>query len=924
MKKFTISIICLLSCSWLMAQSGVIQGYVKDATTNEPLIGATIRIENTQLGAITDLDGFYSLALPVGQYAITCSYISFIEQKIIGISLLQDQKLSFDFQMEPEVTQIEAVVITASAKRSTVTNLVLLQQKSVSMVSGISNDEIKRSPDRNISDVLKRVSGASVQENRFVVIRGLADRYNLSLMNGISLPSTEPDKRAFSFEIFPSNLLDNLIVYKTATPDLPGEFAGGIIQLNTKEIPEEGFTQFNASLGLNTQSTGKPYLTSVKSSTDWIGLDDGTRAIPATATEEKLESDPYTTSQLFANDWKLIEKSSMRPSQQYQFSMGRHMRVLNRDLGVVGALTYANSPRIVTGERADFNVDLSQKFSYSDQVFKENILTAGLLNLGYKLAHNHKITWNNILTVSAEDQLIFRTGDQFEDARTINAYSMFYTSTSLFNSQLIGEHAQSTGKWKAKWGLSYSQIHRDIPSYRRMLYTNNTDDDQDLYYAYVPFGTPSPNYTGKFYSQQDERFYTANIDLSIPYRLITDRNQFKIGGLYERKRRSFDARVFGYVIPNYIHHDFSLDTLSVGAIFDPQHINENGYVLKESTDKSDSYTAGSELSAGYVMLEQFLHPRLRLIGGIRYERFQQELSSYYVKSTVEARVDTVFNDILPSAHLIFALTDQSNLRASFSQTVTRPNFREIAPFAFYEFLWEAGVFGDPSLKRTQIRNLDLRYELFPGGGQMLAATFFYKRFIHPIELIFINNQGSGTRIFAFQNAPSAYDAGAELEFRMKLSAFDRWLKTQIFSDLTFTGNFSWIKSAVDVSNIPGALPRELYGQSPYIINAGLNYQLSEQGLGVSVLVNRIGRRIWLVGQDQYLHTYEAPRTVLDIQLTKRIFKYGEIKFNAGDILNNQAVFYQDQNADGRFSDGDTPISVNTLGRNFSLGIGIQF
>lgn len=924
MKYLSLTVCLTILTMIAVAQTGTISGIVKEAANNEALIGATIRIENTTFGAITDIDGYYELHVKPATYTITCSYISFLEQKVTEVIVKENETIKLDFSLETESTQIEAVVITASAKKNSVTNLMLLQQKSVSMVSGISQDEIRKSPDRNISDVLKRVSGASVQDNRFVVIRGLSDRYNLSLMNGISLPSTEPDKRAFSFEIFPSNLLDNLIVYKTSTPDLPGEFAGGIIQLNTKEIPEEGFTNFSVGLSMNSQSTMKAYLVSEKGKTDWLGMDDGTRALPEGVTQEKLETEPYTASKEFTNDWNVYNKSSMRPAQNYQFSIGRHINLFNKDLGLVGALTYSNSPKIVKSDRADFNIDLTQKFAYEDVIYKENVLSAGLLNLAYKLAPNHKIIWNNVFTVSAEDQLIQRTGEQIEETREINAYSMFYNSTSLFNSQLIGEHAQAAGKWKAKWGLSFSNIHRSIPSYRRMLYTNNLDDDQDLFYAYVPFGSPSPNYAGKFYSEQNERFYTANLDLAIPYKFISDRNQFKLGGVYEKKDRQFDARVFGYVIPSYLKHDFAYDTLSIGHIFDTNNIAENGYTIKESTDKSDSYTAGSNLFSGYAMLEQMLTPKLKLVGGVRYESFQQYLNSYYVKSDNEAKVDTTLNDLMPSAHLIYALTEKSNLRASFSKTVTRPNFRELAPFAFYEFLWEAGVFGNPDLKRTQIQNYDLRYEIFPGNNQMIAASLFYKKFNNPIELIFINNQGSGTRIFAFDNAPSAVDLGAELEFRMKMSKLDDWFKSNFFNQLSVFGNFSYIKSSVDLTDVPGALPRELYGQSPYIVNFGLNYNAIESGFGFSALVNRLGRRIWLVGQDQYLHTYEAPRTVVDLQISKRIFKNGEIKLNAGDILNQKAVFYQDQDANGKFSEGDTQIAASQFGRNFSLTLGYNF
>ena len=911
----------LLLANLLHAQTGRVYGIVTDETSNETLIGASVLVVETGTGAVSDIDGSFEFKLAAGKYTLEISSIGYQPQKVTDLEIKGGENIKMDFALGTGTEMLEEVVVTAATKRNSYANLMLLQQKSVAVVTGISAEQMKRSPDRNTSDVLKRVSGASVQDNRYVVIRGLSDRYNTALINGLSLPSTEPDKRAFSFDIFPANLLDNLIIYKTATPDLPGEWAGGVVQLNTKEIPEEGFASLSISTGYNSQSTFKNFKSYKGGSSDWLGHDDGTRALPTEL--EGVGRDSFNVNNLnqakyakaFHNDWAINDESSMRPSMSLQFSGGRSFG----KLGMVGALTYSNSPKIVTGERSDFNVDLSQLYNYFDRIYKTNVSVGGLFNLAYKLSDRSKIQLNNTYTVSSDDQLFERTGTDIEQARYIRSNSMFYTSNTMFSSQMLGEHALTEKQIKLTWGLGYNRLGRNIPSYRRMLYLKNFEaEETDPYQAVVPFGNPSPNYAGNFFAEQAENFYTGRVDLAVPYFLGSKKGTFKLGGMSEVKDREFDARLFGFI--SSFQTPQELYSLPIDQIFDPKNIGDEGFRMKETTDRSDSYDAGSTLAAGYGMVEQSLTNRLRFIGGARVESFHQELNSFKVLSTTPVILDTTFVDVLPSAHLIFALSDSTNIRASVAKTVARPNFRELAPFSFFDFFLFAGVDGNPDLQRTKILNADLRYETYRKGSQYFAVSVFYKKFDEPIEQFYNNAQGAGTRNFQWRNVPSAVDLGAELEFRLRLNRISPALR-----DVTFFGNLSYIYSDVDISTLPGAKERPLFGQSPYLVNGGLNYDNRRLGFGATALVNRIGRRIWVVGQDQYLHTWEAPRTVLDVQLTKRIGNFGELKLTVGDLLNQESVFYQDQDDNGRYNDDkDTKIVGQKFGTNVTLGFSYNF
>ena len=896
----------------LQAQTGKIHGLITDRETNEPLIGASVLVVETGSGTATDLDGLYELELLTGTYTIQISYTGYTGEEITAQEIKEGENNKFDFQLGTQAKELLLVTVTAQAKRNTPVSMLLIQQKSISIATGISADQIRQSPDRNTSDVLKRVSGASVQDNKYVVIRGLSDRYNTSLINGLSLPSSEPDKRAFSFNIFPSNLLDNLVIYKSATPDLPGEFAGGVIQLNTKEIPQEPFASFSLSTGYNSISTFKNFNTYQGGSKDWLGFDDGTRALPEGL--DNIERDTFNKSianqkqytALFPNNWSVLEQASMRPAVGLQISAGRSIG----KFGVVGALTYNNTPRIQTGQRGDFTND-GQVFDYSDTNTKTNVGLGGLLNLAYRISSRHRIQLNNTYSANADDLFSMRTGKDFEQTRDVQAYSYWYTSDRLLSSQLIGDHAFTSRNIRLTWGASYNQISRDVPSYRRIWYYRSFDAPEGTpFEASIQPGNPSPNFAGNFFSSQQENFLTGKLDLEVPYKIGTRKGSFRLGGLYEDKTREFDARLYGFI--SYFQTPQELKVLPVAEIFDAKNLHEKGFLIKESTDRSDSFEGSTKLAAGYGMVEQSLSERLRVIGGVRVEQYRQAMNSFLVRTTTPVEVDTSFTDVLPSLHFIFALTEKTNIRLTGARTVGRPNLREIAPFSFYDFFIERGISGNPELVRTGIWNADLRFETYPGGPKYFAASLFYKKFENPIEQV----QLPGTNILTWENVPGAVDLGVELEGRWGLGSI-----TTALDGFTVFGNLSYIYSDVDISDLgPGQLERPLYGQSPYLVNMGLNYRNDDIGLSSTLLYNRIGRRVWLVGLDQDPHVWEAPRDVLDFQVNKNFGEHLEVKLTLGDILNQSLNFYQDFNENNKYDEADGLIISNRFGTNVSIGL----
>lgn len=936
---FTLAIVIITKVAF--SQNSSIKGKVIDEKTGETLPGAVVLIQGTTIGSNTDLDGNFTIGnVAPGKYNLVCKLISYNTKNITEVIVKEGEPTILTISMGTASTELGVVEVTATISKETNSNLTMMQKNNASLSDGISSESIRRSPDKNTSDVLKRVSGASIQDNKFVIIRGLSDRYNTAMINGLPLPSTEPDRKAFSFDIFPSSMLDNMMIYKTANADLPGDFAGGVIQINTKDIPDENFVSFSAGAGYNSQSTFKEYQTYKGSKTDWLGYDKSERILPngLPETEQYIQqiSNPatrYETSKLFNSNWSIDTKKSSPLAQNYQLSFGENMKLFKNDFGIVGALTYNYSRKLQTINRQDFNPDKSQLFEFDDKSYKENILWGAMLNFAYKIGENNKISFKNMYSTNSEDAVIDRYGKNFENDQINHATSMQYTSNTLLSSQLMGDHLLTKTKIKIRWGVDYNNTKRVVPDMRRMYYYKNItpsgSESDTVFTAYVPVGAPSSTYAGRFYSALNEDLYAGYLEAAIPFNLFKQKQTFKIGGTEQFKTRSFDARVFGYVINNVSTFDWSNLTLPQDSIFAQSNMANNGFVIKELKNPSNLYTASSNLTAGYAMLDNNLTKNLRLVWGVRVENYNQILNSKSYGGD-DIKIDTTYLDVLPSFNLTYAVTEKANIRAAGSRTVARPEFRELAPFTFYDFNTNAAVIGNPALVRTNITNADLRYEWYPGYGQILSATVFYKHFQNPIEQIIDLSSGAGSRIYTYQNVLSAQNYGFEAELRFKLNLLDSVFKTEQFDHFTVFTNFTYIKSEVNLSNVASAVTddekyRPMQGQSPYIINCGIQYQNDSIGLGISLLYNKIGRRIFLVGSNGYRNIYEAPRDLFDIQITKKIFKNGEIKFNINDIFNQMSVFYQDQNDSKRYEeDEDTRITGIKFGTNYSLSLSYKF
>lgn len=912
-------IILCLSHADANAQQGKIEGKVIDAKSNEPLIGVTVVAGGTAAGNVTNVEGRYVISLQPGKYTLTFQYIGYQKKDITDVEVKAGEINHLDVTLESGSKELKEVVVTGtstSARKESINALITYQKNTSTVAQVVSAEAIRKSPDRNTGEVLKRVSGASVQEGKYLVIRGLADRYNQATLNGALLSSTEPDRKTFSFDLFPSSIIDNIIVNKAATPDMPGEFAGGLVQVNTKDIPSRNFLSLQVGTGINTQTSGKDFYTYKGGKLDWTGIDDGARDLPNGFPSRNvltgLSNDQrYALAGGMNNDWSYYKKTAPL-NANFQIAGGFNTKLLNKNFGAVAAITYNKQNRTTNFTRTFFNQNAAAEktLDYVDRKYSEDVLWGALVNLTMELNPNNKISWKNLYNINASDNTLLRTGRNNDFGGDVMAQELAFKFTRFVTSQLIGEHYLPSSKIKVKWNANATNLYQYVPDQRRLEYRKS--DGDSAYLAVLQTGLPTLSSGSIFYSTLEDRIYGGNTDISKAFDLFGNKQTIKIGYLMQRKERDFVSRPLGYVGGTE-----AMKALPPDQIFSSGNFKAGGFTLSELALRDFDYGAESMLHAGYLSFENNFGRKIKLVWGVRYENFHQELLGYRNNSPVT--VNTRVGDFLPSLNFVYQLNELTNLRFSASQTVIRPEFRELSPFAFFDFELGAGIQGNPELKRTKVTNLDIRYELYPRGGELITLGAFYKQFTNSIEQSF-NESGVNTFNYTYINAPKANSFGVEFEIRKKLDMVN------VLKNFTIFSNLAYIHNEVDFQTSSKTNNRPMQGQSPYVINAGLQFDLEQTGTNATILFNQIGRRIFLVGNEQNPHIWEAPRPVFDFQVSQKFLRSkGEVKFTIADLLNKMARFYQDRNDNDKYDeDGDFLRISRKTGTTLGLSVSYAF
>lgn len=901
---------------------GKIAGKLVDNATGEGLIGATVQVEGATGGAVTDFDGKFLLSLAPATHTLVFSYISYQTEKM-AVEVKPNEVAYVNFVMKESDNSLSEVVITYTIEKSSALAL-LTERKNAAMVSdGVSADLIRRTPDRTTSDVLKRVTGASIQEGKFAVIRGMNDRYNAGYLDGALLPSTESDRKAFAFDVVPASLLDNLQIIKAGTPDLVGDFGGGIIKINTKAVPEE-FTQ-NLSIGGQTHSltTFKGFTQFKRYPGEALNLLGNERKLPdfpdgalksssqfPNAEEKRVFAD---VSQRFNNDWS-NNSIIAQPNPRLAYSLGFPLQISDtRKIGVILALNYSNTRRFSSGQVNTYDGS-GQVLAYKDDAYLQNITSGGIFNINY-VAPKTQISLRNLLNANTDNNTVLRTGiGNFGDALEIDNKANLINYNRLYNGIVSWKQIVGADLFSFNLSLNYANVRRQVPDYRIINYTKTPDFET---FQLVP-GDFFNTSTGRFSSDLKEDLGSGSLELAKQFGGTKVKTELKIGGLVQLRDRSFYGRSFVY--------NGTAPTASLNPAIDLSTANINAtklYLLEKTADDIGYYDGKSQLLATYAMADQRFSEKLRAVYGVRYEDVDIQVTNFKTTGDVARIKEDAF---LPSINLAYSLSQKINLRAAYYASVNRPEFRELAPFAFFVFDKNADIRGNRDLKIAQLNNYDLRFEFYPSGSQVISLGGFYKTISNPVEFSIDITQPFTT--FTFENEKSATIYGLEFEVRKTLDFIS---EKQIFQDISFFTNLALIKSTLDFE--PGTqskADRPLQGQSPYVVNAGIQYESADNGWFGSAVINQVGRRIAFVGVDPKFgdtrqDIFEAPRAVLDLQIGKNIGNLN-LKLTVGDLLHQDQTFYQDTDDNGKFSEtsGDRQMFRYTNGFTTSLTIGYTF
>ncbi|MGN6166058.1 MAG: outer membrane beta-barrel protein [Flavisolibacter sp.] len=919
----------LITVSSVQAQTLKLSGKVVNEK-NEPLAGVSVKLPNGS-GTTTNVDGQFDLALQAQKkYGLVFSIVGYVSKTISDVEVSNNQHNELNVVLQISSKDLNNIVITANrsnARRETVNSMIAYQKNTNTVAQVISAEAIRRSPDKNTGEVLKRIPGTSIQEGKYIVVRGLADRYNQAMLNGILLNSTEPDRKTFSFDIFPAPMIENIIINKAFVPEYPGEWAGGLIQVNTKDVPSSSFLNVQIGASINTATIGRDFYTYKGGKYDWLGFDDGTRGLPDNFPRKSnfnfLNQQQKTAiGKNLENVWSAEKNSStVLPviGKAFQLSGGFNQSIGGSNkLGGILALTYNRSYKRLDYNNVAFQAQngiANINFDYNNSKYSQDVLAGALGNLSLQLGNNHKLSWKNILNVNTTDYVIDRRGKDFEadpiNGENIRATELAFKANTYYNTQLTGEHNLPSLQSKVRWYGSFSILDQYIPDQRRVQYNQAKAGEP---YALLISNTRSQKSGSRYFGFLNDYVYTGGADATKNFRLFNLSQSVKAGYMLQIKDRLFDSRPFSI----YLSTDNpSLRQLSADQAFSPANFGDgtdNKFGFDELSGTQFRYIANTILNAGYIQLDNQFTDKLRAVWGVRVEDYDQVIGSMDAKDP--RHVHSQVRDFLPAVNLTYKVNNKTNVRLAGSQTVIRPEFRELSTFAFFDFELGATILGNTKLQRTKVSNFDLRYEIYPRAGELFTAGVFYKYFNNPIELYF-NQSGAGTSsTFNFINADKAKSFGAEIEFRKKLD-FSSALK-----NFTIQGNVSYIYNRVERAD--AKLNRPMQGQSPYLINAALQYDVEKLGLSTTLLFNQIGRRILYVGNQDVPSIWEAPRPLTDLQIAKKIMhKKGELKLNISDLFNRRAIFYSDIDENGTYKKNSADVlAINRkYGSNISLTFG---
>ena len=930
--KRGIIVLGLLSAASMPTWAQQIKGVVIDQKSKETLIGAVVTVDGTNVKAITNIDGNFLIdgMKKDKTYTLYINYVGYKTQKIDGVQAKDaDQVIA----LQPDEQQLKEVTVTAVERRNTDAAMIQVAKNSPVIVSNVSAQEISRTQDTNAGEVIRRVPGVSLIDDKFVMVRGLSQRYNNVWVNGGAVPSSEADSRAFSFDIIPSSQIDNLTIVKSPTAEYPADYSGGFIIVNTKEIPAEN--SFNIAVGgnWNTSSAFKDFSYSKGSGTDFLGFDNGLRNLnggihadlnPQLDANGKPVGD-YATSLLgngLNNDW-LVKNRKPLGDLKLAASLNRRWMLGGRTLGMLAAMNYTNEYR--TYENMENNLygiydaanDKPNYLRHSvDDQHNNNVRLGAMLNFTFLSKDgNHKYQLKNIFNQLATSRYTWRNGVSAQSNLERSA-EYYYRSRTTYNGQLTGKHTFTSDA--LDWSIGYAYANRHLPDRRRYLIDDALESGV--------YALSTGNDISREWTQLDEHILSLGVNDKHHFKFGNFEPNLQVGAYGEYRSREYQTRNFIYnwnVSDNNMPSDFRHSDIPTLLSSEANMGYDKLYLLEEKQMRNN-YRGHNTLGAGYLALS-LPFGKLGIHAGVRFEHNDMELISNsrdYEKSESSRHYKT--DDVFPSLNTTYKISDQHQVRLSYGRSINRPEFREVSSSVYYDFDLASNVQGNTELKNCYVDNLDLRYEWYPSRGELISLAVFYKHFDSPIEWTYTVAGGTDL-IYSYKNAKSANNYGVELDIRKNLGFIG-------LKDFSWSFNGALIKSKVQFEKGAKEEDRPMQGQSPYLINTGIFYKNAPLKMDIALLYNRIGKRIIGVGRSEgstgddsnsrVPHSYEMPRNTIDFSLAKKFGEHLELKLNVRDLL-AEKIYYK-QFADVTYSDGSKK-EVEEIARCYKPGrnIGLQ-
>ncbi len=887
---------------------GKVSGKVLAKDSGEPLPYADVLLmpvdpTGKRSGAMSNADGTFTIEAEPGAYTLQIRSISYRTKQVTGVTVVAGQVDRFDVQLDPDAIAQEEVVVEARALTNTEGAMLNARRKATSVGDAVSAEQVRKSADRDVADVLKRVTGTSVVDNKYVYVRGLGERYSSTSIDGVRVTSPEPGKRVVPLDLVPANLLENVVVQKTYTADRPGEFGGGDVQVRTKAFPGRRTLGFTVSQGWSEGTTFKKgFQTYDGTSGDTFGYGTGSRGLPSLVEQwaaERKAQPSFDPTQGFRRDSVEVMGSSFAnvwsphgvtpgPNGAAQLSFGDELKVFGDALGVVGSLSWSKSNSYGEEIQRFYENNAEQEVSadYAVKKYTESVLFGGTGGVAYRLGPSHALDVRGTYSNSAEDEVRQYSGFFSSQNADYLSTRLRYVQRQIRSGSLGGVHDfPSVARAKLTWRGSLSSSERSEPDRREYYYVARRDDE----------GNPAPDLTftggGREFGELEENGtgFDAKVSLPVSVSWLTDA-KVDFGVQYQDRERVSTYRRFGF------------STLSsYGTATPPESIYAAGQwgnpvagaQLNEYTFPEDSYEANQVVRAAFASGDLGITRRLRAIVGLRYEDGVQGVRTYdyFTNQTVvdgatgapaEAHLENV--DFLPSLNLIYQVSDRSNLRLAAARTLSRPDIRELNPGTTQDFLGGFRFRGNPALVRATILNYDVRAEHFPSANEVVAASLFYKDFTDPIEHAILP---SDQPLISPINSEQGRNVGVELEGRFNLMRVSPAL-----AGFTFNLNASVIDSKIELAQGVGSREHPLQGQSDYLVNLGLGYGAPNGRWDGTMLINRVGRRLANLGFPPNGDIYDEPTTTVDLALNYRPWEQWRFKLAGANLFDANYVSLQ--------------------------------